>query len=63
MGARPLARIIDTEIKIPLSKQILFGNLTNNTTIRVDYSDGKFNFVDNMTQGEIKNAASLLESV
>ena len=63
MGARPLARIIDTEIKIPLSKQILFGNLANNTTIRVDYSDGKFNFVDNMTQGEIKNAASLLESV
>jgi len=29
MGARPLQRIIDREIKKPLSKELLFGNLKN----------------------------------
>ena len=29
MGARPLQRVIDEEIKKPLSKMILFGELTD----------------------------------
>ncbi len=36
MGARPLQRVIDKEIKRPLSRQILFGNLKNGGTVVVD---------------------------
>jgi ATP-dependent Clp protease ATP-binding subunit ClpA len=35
MGARPLARTIDEMIKKPLSKEILFGNLTNGGIVEV----------------------------
>jgi ATP-dependent Clp protease ATP-binding subunit ClpA len=36
MGARPLQRIIDDLIKRPLSKEILFGKLTNGGVVEVD---------------------------
>ena len=39
LGARPLARIIDEEIKKPLSKMILFGELTDGGMVEVDVSD------------------------
>jgi ATP-dependent Clp protease ATP-binding subunit ClpA len=35
MGARPLQRVIDNEIKRPLSKELLFGNLKNGGTVTV----------------------------
>ena len=38
MGARPLARKISELIKVPLSKKILFDNLTN-CDVYVDYTD------------------------
>jgi len=38
MGARPLARKITELIKVPLSKKILFENISN-STVQVDYSD------------------------
>lgn len=41
MGARPLQRIIDKEVKIPLSKLILFGNLTNETDIEISIKDNQ----------------------
>jgi ATP-dependent Clp protease ATP-binding subunit ClpA len=41
MGARPLQRVIDKEIKRPLSKEILFGNLKNGGNVTVDYRDNK----------------------
>ena len=40
MGARPLQRVIDKEIKRPLSKQILFGSLKKGGTVTIDYKDG-----------------------
>jgi ATP-dependent Clp protease ATP-binding subunit ClpA len=43
MGARPLARVIDNEIKKPLSREILFGKLSNGGVINLTYTD-KFNF-------------------
>lgn len=44
MGARPLSRVIDREIKIPISKKILFEDLRNGT-IKIDYNDGiTFNY-------------------
>ena len=41
MGARPLQRVIDRDIKRPLSKEILFGSLKNGGTIAIDLKDGK----------------------
>ena len=39
LGARPLQRIIDDEIKNPLSKMILFGELTDGGMVEVSLSD------------------------
>ncbi len=39
MGARPLQRVIDKDIKRPLSKQILFGDLKTGGTVNIDFKD------------------------
>lgn len=44
MGARPLARIIDNEVKSPLSRRVLFGDLANGGKVSVDIVDDKLNF-------------------
>ena len=41
MGARPLQRVIDKEIKRPLSRQILFGDLKNGGSVVVDFREGE----------------------
>lgn len=41
MGARPMARIIDKEIKRPLSKEMLFGSLVNGGTVTINVVDDK----------------------
>ena len=41
MGARPLQRVIDQEIKRPLSKQILFGSLKSGGTVTINFIDGE----------------------
>jgi len=38
-GARPLQRVIDKDIKRPLSRQILFGDLKNGGTVNIDVED------------------------
>jgi ATP-dependent Clp protease ATP-binding subunit ClpA len=38
-GARPLQRVIDKEIKRPLSRQILFGDLKNGGSIVIDFRE------------------------
>jgi len=45
MGARPLARVIQDEIKRPLSEEILFGKLENGGSVRVVLKDDKPHFV------------------
>jgi ATP-dependent Clp protease ATP-binding subunit ClpA len=50
-GARPLQRVIDKEIKRPLSRQILFGDLKNGGTINI-------NFVDNSLKLEVLNEST-----
>jgi ATP-dependent Clp protease ATP-binding subunit ClpA len=40
MGARPLSRTINDMIKVPISKKILFENLSNGSIVNID-SDGK----------------------
>ncbi len=44
-GARPLARVIQENIKKPLADELLFGKLTQGGTVRVDLKDGKLSFV------------------
>jgi ATP-dependent Clp protease ATP-binding subunit ClpA len=48
MGARPLQRTIDEYIKKPLSKEILFGNLTNGGVVEIGVDGEKLvlNYID-----------------
>ena len=41
MGARPLQRVIDDQVKRPLSKKMLFGGLKNGGSITIDYRDSE----------------------
>ncbi|OSQ53250.1 ATP-dependent Clp protease ATP-binding subunit ClpA [Marivita geojedonensis] len=41
MGARPLARVIQEEIKKPLAEELLFGKLAKGGVVRVSVKDGK----------------------
>ena len=41
-GARPLQRVIDKEIKRPLSRQLLFGDLKTGGKVSIDFVDDKF---------------------
>jgi ATP-dependent Clp protease ATP-binding subunit ClpA len=43
MGARPLQRVIDNYIKRPLSKEILFGKLTNGGIVEIDIVKDELN--------------------
>ena len=45
MGARPLQRVIDKEIKRPLSRELLFGKLKNGGSLTVDYDTELDKFV------------------
>lgn len=47
MGARPLQRIIDDEIKKPLSRMILFGELQEGGRVEVNLKDDKLELVYN----------------
>jgi ATP-dependent Clp protease ATP-binding subunit ClpA len=43
-GARQIARLIDEEIKEPLTDEILFGRLKKGGKVKVDVADGKLHF-------------------
>jgi ATP-dependent Clp protease ATP-binding subunit ClpA len=43
-GARPLARVIQDELKRPLTDELLFGKLTGGGLVRADVADGKLTF-------------------
>ncbi|WP_421862881.1 ATP-dependent Clp protease ATP-binding subunit ClpA [Motiliproteus sp.] len=44
MGARPMARLIQEEIKKPLAEQVLFGDLTEGGEVRVSVEAEKLSF-------------------
>ena len=44
-GARPLARVIDGDVKKPLGDELLFGRLENGGHVEVDVVDGEVKFV------------------
>ncbi|HET7504693.1 MAG TPA: ATP-dependent Clp protease ATP-binding subunit ClpA [Kofleriaceae bacterium] len=41
MGARPMARLVQSTLKGPLANELLFGKLVNGGTARIDLKDGK----------------------
>jgi ATP-dependent Clp protease ATP-binding subunit ClpA len=43
-GARPLARVIQTEVRDPLTDEILFGRLENGGTVTIMLKDDKLDF-------------------
>jgi ATP-dependent Clp protease ATP-binding subunit ClpA len=57
MGARPLQRVIDEQIKKPLSREILFGSLANGGIVElsVDGTELKLNIVDILPVSKVKN--------
>ncbi len=44
MGARPMSRVIQNEIKKPLANEILFGALSQGGTVRIGVEDGGLSF-------------------
>jgi len=43
-GARPLARVIQTEVRDPLTDEILFGRLEGGGTVTIGLKDGRLDF-------------------
>ena len=43
-GARPLARVVQTEVRTPLTDEILFGKLEHGGTVRIGLSDDSLTF-------------------
>jgi ATP-dependent Clp protease ATP-binding subunit ClpA len=52
MGARPLQRVIDKEIKRPLSRQMLFGSLKNGGEVTININGGD-EFTLDVTEKEV----------
>ena len=52
MGARPLQRVIDKEIKRPLSREMLFGGLKNGGEVTINVNDDK-EFTLHVTEKEV----------
>ena len=43
-GARPLARVIQAEVRDPLTDEILFGRLEHGGTVNIGLADGALTF-------------------
>ena len=44
MGARPLARVIQEQVKKPLAEEVLFGKLAKGGTVRILLKDDALHF-------------------
>jgi ATP-dependent Clp protease ATP-binding subunit ClpA len=52
MGARPMARVIQDEIKQVLADELLFGDLTDGGHVKIDVKDGKLSCETKSTKEE-----------
>ena len=58
MGARPLARVIQENVKRPLAEELLFGDLTEGGTVTVLVKDDKLSFeIDKSGKGSKREPA------
>jgi len=53
MGARPMARLIQENIKRPLAEDLLFGKLASGGHVRISAQDGKLSFAIEEAQGVV----------
>lgn len=51
-GARPLKRVIQKRVLNELSKEILAGNISSDSSIQIDVFDGKFVFLNKKSEDE-----------
>lgn len=58
MGARPLSRLIQEQIKKPLSEEILFGRLESGGRVRVSLLDGQISFEITPKMPELERKSS-----
>ena len=58
MGARPMARLIHEEIKVPLARKILFDKITSRATIRVSATGDKLELSVDQGQEVLHQAIS-----
>lgn len=63
MGARPMARAIDTMLRMPIAKQITVDNNNNGCKIKIRNVDGKLVIKFRYTDGTITEAGSSEQSV
>ena len=68
MGARPLSRIIDQDVKKPMSREMLFGSLKNGGVVIVDASDKDVilsykNIEDHSTDEDQRDQTSILSEI
>jgi ATP-dependent Clp protease ATP-binding subunit ClpA len=56
-GARPLGRVIQDEVKRPLTDELLFGRLAQGGAVTVDFADGKLTFMFPQARAPGANAA------
>ena len=61
MGARPLMRVIDNDIKKPMSKEVLFGKLTNGGHVIVKLVDDKISLEINEFMPTIESEEDSIE--
>jgi len=61
MGARPLARLIQEQIKKPLADALLFGSLQNGGVVEIDFADGDFIFA--YPQAKIEDGAAQIKKL
>jgi len=52
MGARPLQRVIDNDIKRPLSKLMLFGNMRDGGKLKIDVVNDELALESLVTENE-----------
>jgi ATP-dependent Clp protease ATP-binding subunit ClpA len=55
MGARPMARLIQEQIKKPLAEELLFGKLSSGGHVKVTAERGKIKFVIEDTQDTLSS--------
>jgi ATP-dependent Clp protease ATP-binding subunit ClpA len=55
MGARPMARLIQDNIKKPLAEELLFGKLVDGGHVTLSLRDGQFHFdTHSFREGAVK---------
>jgi len=62
MGARPLQRVIDKEIKRPLAKMMLFGELKDGGTVTIDVIEDKITLVPKIKLPKLEYSNVEIES-